>query len=454
MMVDKEVWTGRATRRTNNLLAMTLTLSLSMQCLAFSPQSVWAVLRPQNRGLTSSPLSEPLKKIALVARACTRVQDARCSQPITMLSADLEGVFAAPSMRSHGRSSGVSRSLGGSLLALSMSGTVRRRRRQGSSGQNLSVPTDAVGKMVALFAAAVRWFLELLRDVYGQFFVLTMDTLIQKPFLFILNKVHIEQHTRLTDLIGKRGRKTPLITVSNHCSSLDEPLLFSALIPWPILQWQLRWSLCNDDMFFKLGNVFAQLFFYAARGLPIWRNRSMDQPSFQEFCTKARKGGWCHIFPEGRIWQPWKLNAEGRRLGPLRPGVGKLIAHCEETDPVVLPFYHTGMHRVLPQVPNSRAQSFPPKTGNTLRIRIGEPIPVGDLLKEYRERREAARKTEGITDGWTTTAVDEELYEKLTQRVESALLELSKQVDPGLEWQTHPSVLPGGEYFQKQKKNK
>jgi len=121
---------------------------------------------------------------------------------------------------------------------------------------------------------------------------------------------------------------------------------------------------------------------------------------------------------------------------------------------VVLPFYHTGMHRVLPQVPNSRAQSFPPKTGNTLRIRIGEPIPVGDLLKEYRERREAARKTEGIADGWTTTAVDEELYEKLTQRVETALTELSKQVDPELEWQTHPSVLAGGEYFQKQKKNK
>jgi len=53
---------------------------------------------------------------------------------------------------------------------------------------------------------------------------------------------------RLVDLIRWRPRKTPLITVSNHCSSLDEPLLFSALIPWPILQWQLRYSLCNDNM--------------------------------------------------------------------------------------------------------------------------------------------------------------------------------------------------------------
>jgi hypothetical protein len=81
----------------------------------------------------------------------------------------------------------------------------------------------------------------------------------RKPFLNILNKLHIENHKRLTTLIGQRGRGTPLVTVSNHCSSLDEPLLFSALIPWPILQWQLRYSLCNDNMFFVFGPIFAQV---------------------------------------------------------------------------------------------------------------------------------------------------------------------------------------------------
>ena len=341
--------------------------------------------------------------------------------------------------------------------ALHMSGTTQRRqasgrrRRQMSSTSVTAAPTGVLGKMTALCVAAVKWVLLLLREIYGQFFVLFMDTLIQKPFLFVLNKVQIENHKQLTDLISKRGRGTPLITVSNHCSSLDEPLLFSALVPWPMKQWQLRWSLCNDDMFFKLGPVFAQLFFAAARGLPIYRGRSIDQPTFREFCSKARDGGWCHIFPEGRIWQPWKLQKEARRLGPLRPGVGKLIAHCEREDPVVIPFYHTGMHRVLPQVPNSRAQAFPPKTGNTLRVRVGQPIPVGDLLAEYRERRQQARAAEGITDTWTTTAADEELYDKLTERVEAALLALSSQVDPEKEWQTHPAVLPGGEYFAQKK---
>ena len=67
--------------------------------------------------------------------------------------------------------------------------------------------------------------------------------------------MEISNHKTLTAAIAGRPQGTPLITVSNHCSSLDDPLLFSALIPWPIRQWQLRWSLCNDDMFFIRGEV-------------------------------------------------------------------------------------------------------------------------------------------------------------------------------------------------------
>ena len=110
-----------------------------------------------------------------------------------------------------------------------------------------------------------------------------------RPFLNILNRVEIINHKRLTDQIHNRRAGVPLITVSNHCSSLDEPLLFSALIPWPIKQWQLRYSLwyfkiticteslvlifyelhikianSNDDMFFSLGEVFAQVSSYSS----------------------------------------------------------------------------------------------------------------------------------------------------------------------------------------------
>jgi hypothetical protein len=110
--------------------------------------------------------------------------------------------------------------------------------------------------------------------------------------------------------------------------------------------------------------------------------------------------------------------------------------------PIVLPFYHTGMHRVLPQVPGSKRQLMPPKIGNTLRMRVGEPIEVQDLIDGWREKRAAARAAEGITDGWTTTEVDEELYDLITARVETALVKLGQEVDQDAEWQPHLSVLP------------
>jgi len=41
-------------------------------------------------------------------------------------------------------------------------------------------PKGAVGKIIALPLAVVKWILLLLREIYGQIFVFTMDTLIQK----------------------------------------------------------------------------------------------------------------------------------------------------------------------------------------------------------------------------------------------------------------------------------
>ena len=48
---------------------------------------------------------------------------------------------------------------------------------------------------------------------------------------------------------------------------------------------------------------------------------------------------------------------------------------------------------------------------------MGEPIEVQDLLDKYAERRRAARAELGILDGWSTTPVDEELYDEITLRV-------------------------------------
>jgi monolysocardiolipin acyltransferase len=39
----------------------------------------------------------------------------------------------------------------------------------------------------------------------------------------------------------------------------------------------------------------------------------------------------------------------GRGMGPVRKGVGRLVAACGERPPLVVPFVHSGMEEVMPR---------------------------------------------------------------------------------------------------------
>lgn len=58
-------------------------------------------------------------------------------------------------------------------------------------------------------------------------------------------------------------------------------------------------------------------------------------------------------------------------LGPL--GEQKLL-QCR--DPIVLPFYHSGMGRILPK------GSVIPRVGQTVYVTVGEPIELRDLTRK------------------------------------------------------------------------
>jgi monolysocardiolipin acyltransferase len=53
-------------------------------------------------------------------------------------------------------------------------------------------------------------------------------------------------------------------------------------------------------------------------------------------------GDWVHIFPEG-------TRSRDGKMGPVRKGVGRLVAACSEAAPVIIPFVHSGMEEVLPK---------------------------------------------------------------------------------------------------------
>lgn len=194
--------------------------------------------------------------------------------------------------------------------------------------------------------------------------------------------------------------------------------------------------------------------------MPLNRAGSIEQTYLRDFFERLSSGSWCHIFPEGKIFQNWRFAVENNTpvLGPLKLGVGKVIAHSEVC-PVVIPIYHRGLDSVLPEnvlelpplnivsnlyhrnkkvenieeliavarkdrrqriPPSSPVSPFPSKR-HPISVLIGEPLDFSSELKEFRSTYP------GLLDTWKTSLPAIALYERITIRIQSALLELERE---------------------------
>lgn len=71
-------------------------------------------------------------------------------------------------------------------------------------------------------------------------------------------------------------------------------------------------------------------------------------------------------------------------MGPLKWGIGKLIANSAKL-PVVVPIYHTGIQETMPQNRENQLIHFAPQFFENALITIqpGDPVPVQDLIDAY-----------------------------------------------------------------------
>jgi len=156
---------------------------------------------------------------------------------------------------------------------------------------------------------------------WGRTATLSLVALASKFVVNVMNKSKFDNKEALLEAVMERPEGVGLITVSNHTSTLDDPMLFSAMLPWSFflserVHKRVRWSLCAREMCYR--NWFLSQFFKSGKTLPVERGAGLYQPIMTVVARAVASGDWVHVFPEGRI------NYSGT-LSSFRWGVGKLF---------------------------------------------------------------------------------------------------------------------------------
>ncbi|GKU97702.1 hypothetical protein SLEP1_g10810 [Rubroshorea leprosula] len=220
-------------------------------------------------------------------------------------------------------------------------------------------------------------------------------------FMNGLNRVQVYGLEKLHDALLNRPKDKPLITISNHVASMDDPLVIASLLPPRVLldAHKLRWTLCATDRCFR--NPVTSGFFRSVKVLPVSRGDGIYQQGMDMAISKLNRGGWVHIFPEGS-----RSRDGGKTVRSPKRGVGRLVLDTDNT-PMVLPFVHTGMQDVMPIGANF------PRIGKTVTVLVGDPIDFDDLLNE--------EVSKDVSRG--------KLYDAVALRIGKRLHELKVQVD-------------------------
>ncbi|KAF9988505.1 hypothetical protein BGZ75_009279 [Mortierella antarctica] len=239
-------------------------------------------------------------------------------------------------------------------------------------------------------------------------------------------------------------RTRPILTVTNHSSTADDPLLWGAL-PWKCY-WQptrtIRYALGAQELCYPNEPVGA--FFRFGQIVPIIRGNGIYQPAIDKSINLLRSGKWVHIFPEGKINQTDQLIrlkwGVGRILmeygGPTLADGGKPMDQVEM--PIVIPIYHLGMEDILRLNEDNSSPVFP-KLGMPLTIVFGEPIEFGSLMQEYKEGKIQEVEARILMTERVFEALEELRVAALRLQKEQAELAEQDRIKKGRWWWIQPA---------------
>ena len=221
--------------------------------------------------------------------------------------------------------------------------------------------------------------------------------------------------------------RRPVLTVSNHMSTLDDPIILSRIAPLSCLSdvKKHRWGGCSEEICFT--SAVAASFFGSGKILPVWRGGGLSQEMFQELALHLVPGSWVHVFPEGTVCQKHfnYSSSKNRRRSYTRWGVGKMIAKAK-VRPIVVPFYHDGLEEALPLFDDigKSVRTFP-KVGVDINVIFGEPIVVDDLLDAFEDRW----GKEALAEPWEIPEDDHtlQLYSAIAERIQERMKKMDQR---------------------------
>lgn len=221
---------------------------------------------------------------------------------------------------------------------------------------------------------------------YTPFFLYTVIG-ISKFIMKVLNKIEIVNQDTLINLQARNNRG--LLTFSNHNSLFDDPFLISCSAPINIVR--QRYIATDAQNFFSkkvTGFIFSQ-----GQCVPIVRGAGINQPGFEYLKKILQEGSWVHIFPEGTRNRKPELGIQNN----FTQGIAHLLLAAY---PIILPFYHSGMEKILP------VGAILPRVGKKVKIVFGEPILFDEelyknILKENSIDTSNTRESVQVITDWT-----------------------------------------------------
>ncbi|KAG2043201.1 acyltransferase-domain-containing protein [Suillus americanus] len=181
----------------------------------------------------------------------------------------------------------------------------------------------------------------------------------------------------------RRRRRQGVVTVANHISTLDDPLVWGTLPMELYLNSNTtRWSLGASDIMFT--NPLFSAFFRKGQVLETFRGNGIFQPSVDIAIKQLNEGHWVHLFGEGKVNQPpdYPRTNGVARLPRFKWGVGRILMETA-VPPLIIPMWLTGFDKLMPEHRSSPYKYFP-RLGIRLGVVFGDPMPAEEITAALR----------------------------------------------------------------------